>query len=211
MPKPGQWQFNSTRLLGYDGTKLRDVSLATTEARRQVAEIAAFMRKNVPGFENAIVAETAPHIGVRETRRIKCDYTMTGDDIRQTRKQADVIARGDWWIDIHNPKGEGLIGPDGKVITAAQASKAGPAPGDWYEIPYRSTTAHGLDNLLVASRCIDTTHEAHAAVRASQQVCAIGEGVGTAAAQIITRKLATVRDVDVREVQNRLRKSGALI
>jgi hypothetical protein len=134
---------------------------------------------------------------------------MTGDDIRQTRKHADVIARGDWWIDIHNPKGEGLVGQNGEIITPAQASKMGPAPGDWYEIPYRSTTAHGLDNLLVASRCIDTTHEAHAAVRASQQVCAIGEGVGTA--QVITRKLATVREVDVRDVQERLRKSGALI
>jgi hypothetical protein len=49
------------------------------------------------------------------------------------------------------------------------------------------------------------------AVRASQQICAIGEGVGAAAAQIITRKLGTVRDVDVGDVQARLRKSGALI
>jgi hypothetical protein len=212
MPKPGQWQFNSTRLLGYDGTKLRDVSAATTEARRQVAEIAAFMRKNIPGFENSVVAETAPHIGVRETRRIKCDYTMTGDDIRKTRKHADVIARGDWWIDIHNPKGEGLVNNDGSPTSPKEAElKAGPAAGDWYEIPYRSTTAHGLDNVLIASRCIDSTHEAHAAVRASQQICAIGEGVGTAAAQVVTRKLATVRDVDVRDVQVRLRQSGALI
>jgi hypothetical protein len=169
------------------------------------------MRKNIPGFENAVVAETAPHIGVRETRRIKCDYTMTGDDIRQSRKHADVIARGDWWIDIHNPKGEGIATADGGVITQHDASKLGPAPGDWYEIPYRSVTAHGLDNLLVASRCVDTTHEAHAAVRVSQQICAIGEAVGAAAAQAVARKLPSVRDVDIREVQARLRKSGALI
>jgi hypothetical protein len=161
MPKPGQWQFNSTRLLGYDGTKLRDVSAAMTEGRRQVAEITDFVRKNIPGFENAVVTETAPHIGVRETRRIKCDYTMTGDDIRQTRKHPDVIARGDWWIDIHNPKGEGIVNSDGSPTTQHASVKAGPAPGDWYEIPYRSTTAHGLDNLLIASRCIDSTHEAH--------------------------------------------------
>jgi hypothetical protein len=211
MPKPGQWQFNATRLLGYDGTKLRDVSAATTEGRRQVAEIARFMRKRIPGFEKAIVAETAPHIGVRETRRIGCDYTMTGDDIRQARKHADVIARGDWWIDIHNPKGEGIATGDGKVVTQGEASRLGPAAGDWYEIPYRSTTARDFDNLLVASRCIDSTHEAHAAVRVSQQICAIGEGVGAAAAQAVTRKLKSVRDVDIREVQANLRKSGALI
>ena len=211
MPKPGQWQFNATRVLGYDGTKLRDVSAATTEARRQVAQIAAFMRKNIPGFEKSALAETAPHIGVRETRRIRCDYTMTGDDIRQTRKHADAIARGDWWIDIHNPKGEGLATHDGKQITPGQASVSGPPAGDWYEIPYRSTTARGIDNLLVASRCIDSTHEAHAAIRVSQQICAIGEGVGAAAAQAVARKLSTVRDVDIREVQADLRGSGALI
>jgi len=211
MPKPGQWQFNATRVLGYDGTKLRDISAATTEARRQVVQIATFMRNHIPGFEKSIIAETAPHIGVRETRRIRCDYTMTGDDIRQTRKHPDVIARGDWWIDIHNPKGEGLATNDGRQITPAQASVSGPPVGDWYEIPYRSITAHGLDNLLVASRCIDSTHEAHAAVRASQQICAIGEGAGAAAAQFVARNLASVRDVDIPAIQAGLRKVGALI
>ena len=136
---------------------------------------------------------------------------MVGNDIREGRKHADVIARGDWYIDIHNPKGEGLVNDDGSPIASIEATKKGPGPGDWYEIPYRSTTAHGLDNLLVASRCIDSTHEAHAAVRASQQVCAIGEGVGTAAAQAVNRKLWSVREVDVQDVQQRLRKSGALI
>jgi FAD dependent oxidoreductase len=211
MPKPGQWQFNATRLLGYDGTKLRDISAATTEARRQVAEIAGFLRKYISGFEKAVVAETAPHIGVRETRRIRCDYTMTAEDICIGRKHPDVISRGDWFIDIHNPKGAGCADKDGKAITQKDAGKMSPPPGDWYEIPYRSTTAHGMDNLLIASRCIDTTHEAHAAVRASQQICAIGEGVGTAAAQFITKELKSTRDIDVRAVQQSLRAAGALI
>ena len=197
-PKPGQWQFNCTRLLGYDGTKLRDVSLATTEGRRQVGEIAAFMRKRIPGFENAVLAETAAHIGVRETRRVQCDYTMTGHDIVTARKHSDAIARGDWFVDIHNPKGEG---------TEIQR----PPAGDWYEVPYRSTTAAGLDNLLVASRCLDSTHEAHAAVRASNQICGVGEGVGAAAAQVVERDLATVREVDVAQVQASLRRAGALV
>ena len=199
-PRHGQWSFNSTRILGYDGTKLKDVSAAMVEGRRQVAEVAAFMRKYIPGFENSILAETASHIGVRETRRIKCDYTMTGEDILSRKKHFDVIARGNWCIDVHNPKGEG------------QTVEIEPIRnGEWYEIPYRSTTAHGLDNLLVASRCIDSTHEAHGAVRASPQICAIGEGVGAAAAQMIARKLPDVRQVNIPDVQMSLRKAGALI
>jgi len=211
MPKPGLWNFNATRILGYDATKLKDVSAATTEGRRQVLEIASFMQNHIPGFENSILAETAPHIGVRETRRIRCDYTMTGDDIIQARKFPDVIARGTWWIDIHNPKGEGIATVSGGVTTQHDASKLGPAPGDWYEIPYRSTTAHGMDNLLIASRCIDSTHEAHAGVRLSPQICAIGEGVGAAAAQMVVKNLTTTRDVNISEVQKTIRAAGALV
>jgi len=123
---------------------------------------------------------------------------MTQDDIVTGRKQPDAIACGDWFVDLHNPKGEGTL-----IVR--------PPAGDWYEVPYRSTTAHALDNLLVASRCLDATHEAHAAVRASNQICAVGEGVGTAAAQVITRELADVRSVDIDQLQATLRKSGAAL
>ncbi len=197
-PKPGQWNFNSTRIQGRDGTKIKDVSAAMTEGRRQAAEVAAFMRKDIPGFENALLAETAAHVGVRETRRITCDYTITGEDIRNLKRHDDVIARGNWPVDVHNPQAENdSIKPihyDGH-----------------YEIPYRSTTVAGFDNLLVASRCIDATHEGHAAVRASPQVCAIGQGVGTAAAQMVARNLPTSRGVNVAEVQSAIRSAGGLV
>lgn len=197
-PKPGQWQFNSTRVVGLDGTKLRDVSAATVEARRQVAEVTGFLRKHIPGFEQAILAETASHIGVRETRRVKCDYSITGDDVTNCRKHTDVIARGNWPVDIHNPNGVGTA-----VVPLRN--------GVWYEIPYRSTTVHGFDNLFVASRCVDSTHEGHAGLRASPQVCAIGEGVGAAAAQMVARNLQASREVDVNAVQETLRAAGGLV
>jgi len=199
-PRPGQWSFNCTRLQGYDGTKLKDVSAAMIEGRRQVAEVAAFMRKHIPGFENSLLAETAAHIGVRETRRFRCDYTITGEDIASRKKHEDVIARGNWPVDVHSPKGEGDTGG----ITPIRN-------GAYYEIPYRSTTVHGFDNLLVASRCLDATHEGHAAVRASPQICAVGQGVGAAAAQMIVKGLPTTRGVNVPELQETLRAAGALI
>ena len=197
-PKAGQWCFNSTRIQGLDGTKLKDVSVAMIEGRRQAAEVAGFMRKNIPGFENAILSETAPHIGVRETRRIKCNYTVTGEDVSNCHKHPDVIARGNWPVDVHSPTGE---------TTAVKPIRN----GAYYEIPYRSTTVEGFDNLLVASRCIDSTHEGHAGLRASPQVCAIGQGVGAAAAQMIARNLPTTRDVDVPMLQKSLREAGALV
>jgi hypothetical protein len=197
-PRPGQWNFNTTRIVGKDGTKVRDVSEATIEGRRQVAEVAAFMRKNIPGFEKATVSETPSHIGVRETRRISGDYTITAQDIIDVVPFDDCIARGDWFIDIHSPTGEGT-------------QRIHPPEGKWYEVPYRSIRARGVANLLVASRCLDCTHEAHAAIRITPQVMAIGQAAGTAAALCVTKGLASTRDLDAAVLRETLRSQGAFV
>lgn len=197
-PRPGEWNFNTTRIVNKDGTKLRDVTDAMIEGRRQVFEVAAFLRKRIPGFANAVVSETAPHIGVRETRRVKCDYTITADDVMSVRPVEDCIARGNWFIDIHSPTGEGT-------------ERAHPPEGSWYEIPYRSIRAHGIDNLLIASRCIDSTHEAHAAIRITPQVMAIGEGAGVAAALAVAQGHADTRRVDAKLLRETLRAQGAFV
>ncbi len=197
-PRAGEWNFNTTRIVHKDGTKLRDVTDAMIEGRRQVFEVASFMRRHIPGFEQAVVAETPPHIGVRETRRVRCDYTMSATDILDVPPAADCIARGNWFIDIHSPTGEGT-------------ERRHPPEGRWYEIPYRSLCAQGIDNLLVASRCIDTTHEAHAAVRITPQVMAIGQGAGTAAALAVRQGHHTTRGVDATQLRETLRRQGAFV
>ncbi|MDF3057110.1 MAG: FAD-dependent pyridine nucleotide-disulfide oxidoreductase [Rariglobus sp.] len=197
-PRPGEWNFNTTRIINKDGTKLRDVTDAMIEGRRQVAEVAAFLKKHIPGFENAVVSETAPHIGVRETRRIRCDHTITARDIIDVVSFEDCIARGNWFIDIHSPTGEGT-------------ERIHPPEGKWYEIPYRSIRAQGVDNLLIASRCLDSTHEAHAAIRITPQVMAIGEGAGAAAALCVKQDLTSTRQLDVNLLRETLRKQGAFV
>ena len=198
MPKKGQWSFNTTRIVGKDGTKIRDITDAMIEGRRQVAEVVAFLHKYVPGLEKATLTETPPHIGVRETRRIHCDYTITADDVIKVPPFDDCIARGNWFIDIHNPTGEGT-------------ERIYPPEGKWYEIPYRSIRVRGLDNLLVASRCIDCTHEAHAAIRITAQVMAIGQGAGTAAAMCAQKNLSSTRSLDTALLRDTLRKQGAFV
>lgn len=197
-PTPGEWNFNTTRIINKDGTKLRDVTEAMIEGRRQVAEVAAFMRKNIPGFENAVVSETSPHIGVRETRRIRGDYTISAKDIVEVTPFEDCIARGNWYIDIHSPTGEGT-------------ERVHPPEGKWYEIPYRAIRAQGVDNLLVASRCIDSSHEAHAAIRITPQVMAIGEAAGAAAALCVKLGLISTRELDGKLLRETLRKQGAFV
>ena len=196
-PRTDEWNFNTTRILGRDATKVRDVTEATIEARRQVEGTATFVRKYIPGFENAVISETA-HIGVRESRRILADYTVTAEDIIEAVPFEDCIARGDWYIDIHNPTGAGT-------------KHVHPPEGKWYEIPYRSIRARGIDNLLIASRCIDSTHEAHAAIRITPQVMAIGQGAGTAAALCVKQGLCSTRELDPTLLRTTLREQGAFV
>ncbi|EIP99990.1 Thi4 family [Opitutaceae bacterium TAV1] len=198
LPRPGTWAINGTRIVNKDATRVSDVTDAMIEGRRQAAEIVAFLRRHIPGCRDAVLIETAPHIGVRESRRIRCDYTITAEDILEVPEFEDCIARGNWFIDIHSPTGEGtrrLYPPDGKS----------------YGIPWRSLRVRGLDNLLVASRCLDCTHEAHAAIRITAQIVAVGQAAGTAAALCVRHGHKSTRDLDPALLRSVLREQGAFL
>src|SRR5439155_1324205 len=95
-----------TRVLGTD---VWDLSFAEWASRRQMRQIAEFLRRYVPGFEQAYVAQSGVQVGVRETRRVLGDYQLTADDVLAARKFDDAIARGAYPIDIHNPTGAGTV------------------------------------------------------------------------------------------------------
>jgi hypothetical protein len=161
--------FNQTRVIGCNATNPFDLTAAEIEARQQVEMFAAWLRSEVPAFTDAYLSETAPQIGIRETRRVRGLYTLTGDDVLSARKFADGIARTDYPIDIHSPTGEGT---DIRRVP----------DGDWYEVPYRCLVPQKIDNLLIASRSISSDHTAHSSLRVMPPVAGIGEAAGTAAA-----------------------------
>ena len=137
------------------------------------------------GFRNARIAATATQIGVRESRRIAGVYTLTRDDIVAGRTFDDAVARSAYPIDIHNPSGSG---------TTTHRLPAGTS----YEIPYRCLVPRAVDGLLVAGRCISTTHEALASTRLTPTVMTLGQaaaprgagiGIGVAPRAVAARAL----------------------
>lgn len=70
-----------SRILNIDPLDPQQASNAERIGRQQVKSIVGFLKREVPGFENAVLASIAPRIGVRETRRIVGDYTLTEEDI----------------------------------------------------------------------------------------------------------------------------------
>lgn len=164
--REGEVWLNMTRVKGVDGTDPRSLTMGEIEGRRQIDDIFTYLKGYVPGFERAYFTKTAPFLGIRETRRIVGHYVMTQEDVLGCRRFDDAIAVASYPIDIHRP------GDDGCTLIWC---------GDCYDIPYRSLLPTGVDNLLVAGRCISTTHEAMGAIRVMATCMAMGEAAGRAA------------------------------
>jgi hypothetical protein len=181
-----------TRVFGAD---VWDLSYAEWCSRRQMRQIAAFLRRYVPGFEDAYVVQSGVQVGVRETRRVLGEYQLDADDVLNARKFDDAIARGAYPVDIHNPKGSGTL------------LKRLP-PGEAYDIPLRCLLPKNTERLLVAGRCISGTHEAHSSYRVMPIVMATGQAAGVCAA-LAAGKALSVRAVPVKLVQEELLRQGA--
>jgi hypothetical protein len=196
--RQGEANINATRIAEVDGTDAASLTRAEMEGRRQVLNVARFLTAHVPGFEDAYVVSTAPFLGVRETRRISGEYLLTADDIIQGRTFPDGIVRAGYPIDIHDAQGKGT--------TFRQV-----ASGDGsYDIPYRCLVPRDVENLLIAGRCISTTHEAQAAVRVMVTAMAIGQAAGTAAA-LSHRQCVSPRDLRPGLLRSALLDQGAIL
>ena len=189
--------FNTTRVVLKNPTNAVEVTEAEIIARRQVYEIYEFMKKHADGLENSFLMMTAPEIGVRESRMIVGDYTLTEKECKDCVKFDDGIAACNYDIDIHNPEGTGT-------------SHYYFGPGEYYNIPYRCLIPKGAENMLVAGRCISSDHGAQASYRIMPTVTTLGEAAG-AAISIAKRAGVTTREVDVKLLQETLKKKGAFL
>jgi hypothetical protein len=199
--RPGVLHFNSTRVARVDALSAEDLTRAEIEGREQVMSLASFLRKRVPGFASAYVSDTGIQIGIRESRHILGDHVLTQEDICRGTKYADVIARGYFPIDIHNPNGrEGAVN-DGGVWQDIH---------DSYDIPFRCLVPRGVEGLIVAGRAISATHEAHASFRTQGGVMAIGHAAGAAAA-LAARDCIEPRRININTLQRALEAEGALL
>lgn len=196
-PHEDEVLVNVSRVSGLDPTNIEDLTKAEIEGRKQVLQLESFFQQFIPGFEKAVVAAVGSQIGVRETRRIVGHYVLNGLDVLDARRFEDVIARSGYPIDIHNPEGKG--------VTANFIREGGA-----YDIPYRSIVPLKIGNLLLAGRCISTTHEAQATTRLTPSCMAIGQAAGIAAA-LAVKHHCNAMDVPVTELQERLIEGNAVL
>jgi hypothetical protein len=189
--------FNSNEVTGIDPTRPESVEQGLASGRRMVDELVAILREH-PAFANATVESVAAQLGVREGRRIHGDYTLTEEDCLGEARFDDMVSACAYYIDIHDPDG----GPTRMVDI--------PGSG-YYHIPYRCLIARDRDNLLLGSRCISGTHEAHSSYRVISSVTAIGQAAGTAAALAARLSGGEVRGVSAKWIRHVLRGQAQFV
>ncbi len=187
---------NTVRVAKLDPTDPWQLSEAEIRGREQIRKILGFMKEYIPGMKDSYLGGIAQQIGIRETRRIMGQYVLTAEDVLSGRKFEDAVVKFGYCIDIHDPEGKGW-----------QARQIEAADG-YYEIPYRCLVPERVDGLLVAGRCISTTHEALASTRIMPCCMALGQAAGTAAA-LVGRGGIQPRKLDPKQLRSELLKNGA--
>lgn len=170
---------------GKDCCNVQDLTDTEMLIRRSLNEGIEWIRENVPGFKNAFLHDTAPQLGTRGSRRLNGTYRLTMDDIAQTIEHEDTIA----------------------IIPAHRRMKY-KSP---IELPYGvMLPADDVENLLTAGRCFSSAHDANDHANLIPHCVALGEAAGAAAA-VALQSNTTFRDVDIKKVQQTLKKQGVYL
>lgn len=91
---PGELWCDCPHIKGYDGLNVEDLTFLEVEGRERIWRVLAFVRENYPGFENAYIGRTSDQIGVRQTRLLVGEYTVTIEDVRNSVRFDDTVGRG---------------------------------------------------------------------------------------------------------------------
>jgi hypothetical protein len=186
--------------------KAEDLTRAEIESRRNIPAMLDFLRKYVPGLENAVLTSSGPMVGIRETRRIIGEYRLTVKDYFNRTEYEDTIARYAYPIDVHasTPRDVVFHDKDDEYITSKYK------PGESYSIPYRALLPKGLKNVIVAGRPLSADRAMHGSFRVMPACFATGQAAGTAAAICSTENIE-LRQINIGKLQKLLKEQGAFL
>ena len=191
----GTATVNMAQLDEVNGLDPKEVTDAEVAERDQIPYVVRFLRKYVKGCENCELLQTAADLGVRETRRIEGEYTVTAEDAKNSVKYPDPVFCCANHMDIHRK---------GYVEYVARNTN------DPYYIPYRSLVAKGVDNLLVAGRCAAAERPVMAAIRVIPPCFAMGQAAGTAAALSVSEGIGP-KQLDPDKLVSTLKEDGVYL
>jgi hypothetical protein len=173
---------------GGDGLDIEKLTEAEVETRLRLWEQVQQLRKTA-GMESVYLLQTATGIGVRETRRIIGEYTVTEQDAINSTRFPDVIAISS------NP----MPSYHGKRFFFSH---------EGFDIPYRALVPKKVEGLLLTGRCISCEQAPFQSARSMAPAMAIGHASGCAAA-LAAKTSIPPRKLDVKALQKLLLSQNA--
>ena len=193
------FMINTIRQVGIDGADAESVTRGVIEGRAENYKLLEIMREHFPGFKNATVRQIAPTIGIRETYRIRSERDLTVKDLMDCERIEESVAMTGYGWDLPDPKRPTHNPGDTWV-----------RPSIFAEIPYGALVPKGIDNVIVAGRCIGTERQALGPTRVMGPCIATGTAAGVAVT-IAKKDGCALRDVDVSSLRDALRSRGGLL
>ena len=209
-------------------TDVEDLTRQIVEQHQQMMFLEKFFNKRIPGFERAKISGIGNIHGVRDSRRIIGEYVFKASDFACAKKFEDGIVRFPEFFDTHHPTSakQGfkrhihMVNPEEPTVTLHDdrfenlemhrfgmpaGAECRPNPRDYCEIPFRALIPLGVDNLLLAGRCVSAEFDSCGGVR----VIAPSMGTGQAAAvacDVCIKDNKKPRDIDPRIIREKMIK-----
>ena len=200
---PGIVAFNAGHVPLLNYTDNTDVSKSVMLGRLIARQFCDALKEVAPEtFGNAHLISTAPSLGVRETRRIVGEYSLTMDDYIARRTFPDEIARNCYFIDLHTTSMHSLNSKE------EEKARCYYKKGESHGIPFGCLIPKGFSNLLVAGRSISCERAIQASIRVMPNCFTTGEAAGLAAA-MSAKSNSSVTSLDINALRQALKQNGA--
>ena len=177
------WFNNTTPGSAID---IRDLAKVEIETRDAMLKTLAYFREKVPGFENAVVIDTSPQLGVRSSRLLDGEYIITRKELHAGAHYED------------------------RVVVAQPPYRQFDVNDPLKEIPYRCFLPKKNKGLLVCGRCLSGDFGAVEMLRVIPTAMLMGQACGTAAAIAVHRGV-DVKEVEAKEIRACLREQNVYI
>ena len=197
----GDVLINALVIFDVDALDAESRAEGIARGQKELPRIVEYMNENCVGFEKAELVDTAEQLYVRETRHIRCEDTLTIDDVLENRSQEAAIAVSNYPVDVQATKTQTY----GTVVGFP----------DQYEIGLGSLIPQNIDGLMIVGRAAGYTSMAAGSARIVPTGMACAQAAGVAARVALEdENIRVLRDLlasdaDIAEIQQLLTEQGA--
>jgi hypothetical protein len=218
LPGTDVYMLAGTRVPEVDCSVAEELTAAEIDGRRQVRAIMDLLRKHHPS--PAVLYDLPATIGIRDTRHIRGQHQVTGEEVLYGRRFEDAVVNGSYRVDVHHQDRPGVTFRylDGTEVYLAPGRPK--ETGRWrepvdrdptfYQAPLRSLIPAGSENVLAAGRMLDADRTAFSALRVMVNTNQMGEAAGVAAWAALDAD-CPVTDVDPARVRSLLAAGGSIV